>query len=141
MADLKGKAVGWAVAGLAFSAGIVPSGTEVPMFQRARAQQEIEGEATIKGSDGKVATLVVPDIKKTLSYTIIPSADTIAAYKTLMDKFYISPGTKITVTDSEGNTEGNYILINCSQERQVEGATSVDIELRNYSTDISTSAS
>lgn len=141
MADLKGKAVGWAVSGLAFTAGISPSGTETPLFQRSRAQQEIEGEAIIKGNDGKVATLVVPDIKKTITFTIIPSADTIAAYKTLMDKFYIAPGTKITITDSEGNIEGSYILITCGQERQVEGATVVDIEIRNYTTDISTSAS
>ena len=140
MADIKGKAIGWAVNGIAYTAGVIPSGTEVPMFQRARAQQEIEGESVIKGSDGKVATLVVPDIKKTLSHTIIPSADTLAAYKTLMDKFYLAPGTKMTITDSEGNTEGSYILITCSQERQVEGATVVDIEMRNYLTDISTSA-
>jgi hypothetical protein len=141
MATLKGKAVGWAVNGLAFTAGVVPSGTEVPLFQRVRAQQEIEGEAIIKGSDGKVATLVVPDVKKTITMTIIPSADTVAAYKTLMDKFYITPGTQMTITDSEGNIEGSFILINCGQERQVEGATAVDIELRNYSTDISATAS
>lgn len=140
MADIKGKAISWAVQGIAFTAGIVPSGTETPAIQRYRAQQEIEGKALIKSSDGKVASSVIPDIKKTISCTVIPTADTLAAVKTLMDKFYIAPGTKITTTDSEGNTEGSYYLTTCSQERQVENAVVVDIEMENYSTDISTSA-
>jgi hypothetical protein len=85
--------------------------------------------------------MVIPDIKKTWRFSVIPSADTLAAVKTLMDKFYITPGTKITHTDSEGNTEGNSILVSCSQTRAVENAVVADIEVENYSTDISTSAS
>lgn len=141
MADIKGKAISWAVQGLAFTVGIVPSGTEVPFIQRARFTKEIEGKALIKSSGGLVASSVIPDIKTTWSFSIIPSADTLAAVRTLMDKFYISPGTKVTITDSEGNVEGNAYLLSCSQERQVENAVVVDIELENFSTDISTSAS
>jgi hypothetical protein len=140
MADIKGKAIIWACGGLSFTAGIVPSGTEVPAIQRARAQQEIEGKAIIKSSAGLVASVVVPDIHKTQSYTVIPTADTLAAVRTLMDKFYITPGTKITVADTDGNWEGNYMLVSCSQERSVDAAVAVDIELENWTTDISTSA-
>lgn len=141
MADIKGKAIIWACAGHAFTAGIVPSGTEVPAIQRARFQQEIEGKALIKSSAGLVVSSVIPDIHKTGSFTVIPTADTLAAVRTLMDKFYITPGTKITITDTDGNTEGSYILVSCGQERSVEGAVVADIELENWSTDISTSAS
>lgn len=141
MADIKGKAILWACGGLAFTAGIVPAGTEVPFIQRARFGQEIEGKAVIKDSSGLVKTVVVPDIRKTGAFTVIPSADTLAAVRTLLDKFFIAPGTKITITDTDGNVEGSFILETCSQERSVDGATVVDITLENYSTDCSTSAS
>ncbi len=140
MADVKGKAIIWGCAGYAFTAGIVASGTEVPAIQRGRAGLEIEGKTLIKGSSGLVVASVIPDIHKTMSYTVIPTADTLAAVRTLMDKFFITPGTKITITDSDGNHEGNYYLVSCGQERSVDGAVVCDIELENWSTDISTSA-
>ena len=140
MADIKGQAISWAVQGIALTAGIVPGTGETPAIQRYRAQKDIEGEALIKGSDGKVVTMVVPDIRSTLSMTVIPTADTLAHMRSLMDRFYIAPGTKITTTDSEGNTEGNFVLQSCGQERVVEGAVAVDITGINFTTDISTSA-
>jgi hypothetical protein len=61
--------------------------------------------------------------------------------RTLMDRFLIDPGTKITITDSEGNAEGSGYLVSCNQSRTVDGAVVCDVEMENFSTDISTSAS
>lgn len=140
MATIKGSAIVWACGGLAFTAGIVPSGTEVPFIQRARFTKEIEGKALIKDSSGLVKSAVIPDIRTTWAFTVIPAADTLAAAKTLMDKFFIAPGTKVTITDTEGNVEGSAYIETCSQERQVENAVVADVTLENFTTDISTSA-
>jgi hypothetical protein len=140
MADIKGSGLSWAVAGFAFTAGIIPAANETPAIQSLRAQKSPEGITYIKGSDGKVVTCVIPDIKTTLSVSVIPTATTLALAKTLMDRFFIAPGTKVTVTDSEGNTEGNYYVAGCSQARTVDGAVVCDVELENFITDISTSA-
>lgn len=140
MADIKGSAVSWAVQGLALTAGIIPGTGETPAFQSVRARMEADSISYIRGSDGKVVSAVIPDIKKTITMTIIPTADTLAHMRSLMDRFYINPGTKITITDSEGNIEGSYYLVNCSQERKVGDAVGADIELENWSTDLSTSA-
>lgn len=140
-ADIKGTAVVWSIGGVTFTAGIV-SATNASMPQSVRYQRTAEN-TKIKDTGGDIKTIVYHGFMKTVSITVVPShATAIASAVTSKEAHLIAPGTKVTIADAQGSTqiEQNWIVVSCSEQRTVDGVCTVDLELENAETDLSTSA-
>lgn len=136
-ADIKGTAVAWSTGGIVFAAGITASS----MVQSMRYQRGSE-LTEIKDTTGQIKTMVFHGGMKTISITVIPTGASIAAAVTAKESYIPAPGTQIAITDdSATQIQQNWIVVNATEGRTVDGAVTIDLELENSSdADISASA-
>lgn len=140
-ADIKGTAVVWSIGGVTFTAGIV-SASNPSMPQSLQFSLDAEN-TKIKDNGGDIKTIVLHGFMKNLSISVVPSAASIAAAVTSKEAHLLSPGTKVTIADASGTTliEQNWIVTKSTERRGVAEVVTIDLELENASTDLSTSAS
>jgi hypothetical protein len=141
-ADIKGTAVVWGMGGITFTAGI----TAASMPQSLSYQRGSE-LAEIKDTHGAIKTMVFHGGMKTVSISVVPSGANIAAAVTAKESYIPLPGTKVTIADAsqdnppgENQIEQNWIVVSATEGRTVDGVVTIDLELENADTDISTSA-
>jgi len=140
-ADIKGTAIVWSIGGVTFTAGIVSASN--PSMPQSLQFSLTSENTKIKDNGGDIKTSVYHGFMKSLNMTVIPSAASIAAAVTSKEAHLLAPGTKVTVADASGTTliEQNWIVNKSTENRTIDGAVTVDLELENAATDLSTSAS
>ena len=144
MATLKGKAVVWGVDGVTFTGfdASEPTGeTSSLNFQRASDMKEIKDDI------GNTVGAVFFNAQNTLRIDVVPSAASIAAAKSNMDKFLPVPGTVITVIDADstktdGTNSGKYLYISGELRRTPDGEAVISMELKQWvDNDVTTTVS
>lgn len=142
-ATIKGTAVVWGVGGVTFTAGI----TSTSMVQSLTFERASE-LAEIKDTTGEIKTMIFHGGIKKLNVTVVPTGSSIANAVTAKEAYLPAPGTLITVADASQNApegenliEQNWIAVSATENRTVDGVVTIDLELENYDTDISATAS
>jgi hypothetical protein len=127
MATIKGKGIIAHVNGVAFTAGIVSATTlgAVQSFSHDRTSEKYE----VKDANGATITQYFYDKKFAVAVQAVPYAADVAGARTSLDAWHLAPGTLVTTTDSDGNTEDNYNVISSRQGRSNTGAAVVDLVL------------
>jgi hypothetical protein len=139
-AILKGTGVVWGMGGVTFAgAGSVIVSATNPSLPQSLRYSPTAQNTKIKSVGGDVVTSVYHGFKKTLSISIVPSADTIAAAVASKEAHLVAPGSKLIVVDASGATviEQNWIVVTSKENRTVDGVVTVDLELVNGETDLS----
>lgn len=141
-AEIKGTAVCWAVDGISYAATALTGASMVQSMRRGNTSER----AQIKDGAGDVKTLVYHGKMKTLALTVVPSdssTPTIADARASRDNHMnvLLPGLKVTLTDTTSvSPTSTWILVSANENRTNEGLTTIDLELENADTDLSTSA-
>lgn len=132
MAAIKGRGVVWSTGDITF-AGAIVSATAAALPQSLRLARTAES-TKIKDNQGPVRAIVYHGLMATLSITVVicaPSGtNTIAAAKTAGDQLTIAGGGTVTITDDAGTVvDGPYNVLSATQNRSVDGAATVDLEM------------
>ncbi len=140
-ADIKGTAVCWSIGGVTYAATGLSGSSMVQSVRHGRTSES----TPIKGSDGDISTLVYHGQMRSLSISVVPSgtakSDAAASRDSHMNT--LVPGLKVVISDNSAGTsalETNWILKSATENRTVDGFTTIDLELENAATDLSTSA-
>ena len=129
-AVIKGVGVVFSIGGVTMTAGIVST----QMVQSAKLGRSSE-KTEVKDTGGVIKSVVFHGFKKTLSLTVIPSANSIANAQIAADAHLGTPsvsivGTKVSVTDAAGLImDGDYNCISATESRTVDGVLTIDLEL------------
>lgn len=117
---------------------VIASSANPSLPQSIRYNREAQN-TKIKSVGGDVVTSVYHGFKKTVSITVVPSATTIANAVASKEAHLVAPGSKLTMADASGATqlEQNWIVLSSQENRTIDGAVTVDLELMNAETDLS----
>lgn len=140
MATLKGHAVRWGTPGVGATVGVIigtPSQVQSTDLTWASSRTELS-DAT-----GETVGVAFHNATKTLTISVIPAAtDTEANAIVAQDLMLLTPGTKVTVGDTGCSKtvllDADYILESARLRRSNAGAAIVEMDLIQYSTDLST---
>ena len=144
-ATIRGIGVVWSTGGVTFAgvgSGILSS-TD-PMLPQSLRYTRTAENTKIKSANGDIVSAVFHGFKKQLSLTVIPSgaagAGALTDAWTSKEAHLVNPGTKVTIDDDSGSTqiEQNWLVISAKENRTVDGAVTIDMELVNAESDIST---
>lgn len=141
---IKGTGVVWSIGDVAFAGtGTVIASASNPSLPQSLRLTKGSEKTNIKNTSGDVVTSVYHGFKKTLAITVIPSATTIAAAVASKEAHLVAPGGKLGITDGSGSTsiEQNWIIVSSKENRTVDGAVTIDLELVNAESDLSTTVS
>lgn len=131
MAAIKGRAVIWSVGAITYSAGIVAGAGD--FLTQTVAVTRTSEKAEVKDNQGVIRSQIFSGFKKTLSITVVPAGggtNTIAQARSSGDVAMLQAGTLITVADDSGTIiDASYNLISARQNRTVDGAATIDLEL------------
>jgi len=132
MAAIKGRAVVWSVGAITYTAGIVVGTGDA--FTQSIAVTRTSEKAEVKDNQGIIRSQIFSAFKKTLTITVVPAggsgANTLAIARATADVFLLQAGTLITVVDDSGTTiDASYNLISARENRTVDGAATIDLEL------------
>lgn len=127
MATLKGKGIIAHVNGVAFTAGIVSATTlgALQSFSHDRTSDRYD----VRDGNGAKIAIYFYDKMFGVAVQVVPYGVDVAAARTALDAWHLAPGTLVTTTDSDGNTEDNYNVISARQGRSNTGAAVVDLVL------------
>ncbi len=127
MATIKGKAIIAHIGGVAFTAGII-SGTTAGALQSFSHDRTSE-LSEVKDANGATITQYFYDKKFTAGVQVVPYGTAVSDARTSLDAWHLAPGTLVTTTDSDGNTEDNYNVVSSRQGRSNTGAAVIDLVL------------
>jgi hypothetical protein len=133
MAAIKGRAVVWSVGAITYTAGIVIGTGDA--FTQSLAVTRTSEKAEVKDNQGVIRAQIFSAFKKMLTITVVPAggtggANTIAIARASADLCLLQAGTLIEVADDSGTTiDAKYNLISARENRTIDGAATIDLEL------------
>lgn len=140
-ATIRGIGVVWSVGGVTFAGAgsAILSSTDPSLPQSLRYNRSATVQK-IKSTNGDIVSAIFSGFKKSISLNVIPSGTSLADALTSKEAHIVDPGTKVTLADASGTTqiEQNWIVVSAKENRTVDGVISIDMDLVNAESDIST---
>jgi hypothetical protein len=137
MSTLKGIGAVWGVGGVTFS-GVVISGSVAK--QQSFSFERSASNAKLANESGDTVGESYYDQLHTVRASMIPVGAAISNARTSLDTCLPSPGTKITLVDTESTVSpANYVVDRATNSRTNTGFASIDLEMHKPGdTDIAT---
>lgn len=132
MADTqKGKAVVWGADNQTFTAGIVEA-TNASTKESSRIVRSSD-KVDYQNSDGDTWGQVFYNQKRSASFTVVPNGGTTAAASlTSAQAYMLTPGTTVTVVDTDLAVTESYNLISATMNRTNTSYATIDLELEAF---------
>lgn len=129
---LKGKGIVWGAQGVAYTAGITSSSSTV--FHESVKLSRTSDKKDVTNDAGEAVGQVFYNKKKTFRATVKPYGTSSTAAKASYQAWSaLSPGTKVTITDSNiAAFGGDYNLLSVEPSRTSDGIGVLDVELETF---------